>query len=60
MTERSAAILLPQAELTPGRLSDLLLGFTRDKLLEMARRARALGKPDAARVVAEHCVALAA
>ncbi len=60
LAEQSAAILLPQAELTPGRLADLLLGFTRDKLLEMARRARALGKPDAARVVAEHCVALAA
>ena len=57
---QSAAILLPQSELTPGKLAELLLGFTREKLLEMASRARALGKPDAARVVAEHCVALAA
>ena len=57
---QSAAILLPQSELTPGKLAELLLGFTREKLLDMASRARALGKPDAARVVAEHCVALAA
>jgi hypothetical protein len=28
-------------------------------LLEMARHARALGKPDAARVVAERCMSIA-
>ena len=60
LTDRSAAVLLPQADLTPRKLADLLLGFTRDKLLEMANRARALGKPDAARIVAEHCIAIAA
>jgi hypothetical protein len=38
----------------------LLLGFTREKLLDMAGRARALGKPDAARIVAGHCMAVAA
>ena len=60
LADRSAAVLLPQADLTPRKLADLLLGFTREKLLEMANRARALGKPDAARIVAERCMALAA
>ena len=59
LADRSAAVLLPQAELTPRKLADLLLGFTRGKLLEMANRARALGKPDAAQIVAEHCLAVA-
>lgn len=59
LSDRSAAMLLPQEELTPRRLADLLLGFTREKLLDMARRARALGKPDATRIVAEHCMAVA-
>jgi len=60
LADQSAAVLLPQAELTPRRLADLLLGFSRDKLLDMAKRARALGKPDAARIVAERCMAVAA
>ena len=60
LADQSAAVLLPQAELTPRKLADLLLGFTRDKLLEMASRARALGKPDAAKIVAERCMAVAA
>jgi UDP-N-acetylglucosamine--N-acetylmuramyl-(pentapeptide) pyrophosphoryl-undecaprenol N-acetylglucosamine transferase len=60
LADRSAAVLLPQAELTPRKLADLLLGFTREKLLDMANRARALGKPDAAQVVAGHCMAVAA
>lgn len=60
LADRSAAVLLPQAELTPRKLADLLLGFTREELLETASRARALGKPDAARIVAERCMAVAA
>ena len=60
LADQSAAVLLPQAELTPRKLADLLLGFTRDKLLDMAGRARALGKRDAARIVAERCMAVAA
>ena len=60
LSDQSAAILLPQADLTPRRLADLLLGFTREKLLDMANRARALGKPDATRIVADHCTAAAA
>lgn len=63
MAERGAAIHLAQNEMTPQRLADELRGLTRERLRDMAQRARALGKPDAARVVAdaiEHIVAEAA
>lgn len=56
---RGAAILLPQKELSPERLATLLRQTDRAALLEMARKARALGKPEAARVVAERCMELA-
>jgi UDP-N-acetylglucosamine--N-acetylmuramyl-(pentapeptide) pyrophosphoryl-undecaprenol N-acetylglucosamine transferase len=56
---QGAAILLPQATLTPERLSALLQTLDREKLLEMARQARSLGRPDAARIVADRCVDLA-
>ncbi|MDX1374972.1 MAG: undecaprenyldiphospho-muramoylpentapeptide beta-N-acetylglucosaminyltransferase [Burkholderiales bacterium] len=59
LVEQGAALLLPQAELTPQRLAALLGGLDRARLLDMAQRARALGKPDAARRVAERCVELA-
>jgi len=57
---QGAAVLLPQNELTPEKLSALLLSLDRKKLLEMAGKARALGKPEAARIVADRCVELAA
>lgn len=60
LSDQAAAVLLPQPELSPRKLADLLLGFSRDKLLDMANRARALGKPDAAQIVAGHCMAVAA
>jgi UDP-N-acetylglucosamine--N-acetylmuramyl-(pentapeptide) pyrophosphoryl-undecaprenol N-acetylglucosamine transferase len=59
LAERGAAILLPQRELTPDRLAATLRALDRPQLLEMARKARALGKPEAARVVAERCMELA-
>ena len=59
LADQGAAILLPQAELSPGTLAALLRALDRPKLLEMARKARALGKPDAARVVAERCMEMA-
>jgi UDP-N-acetylglucosamine--N-acetylmuramyl-(pentapeptide) pyrophosphoryl-undecaprenol N-acetylglucosamine transferase len=59
LVAQGAALLLPQAELAPQRLADLLAGLDRARLLAMARRARALGKPGAARVVAERCMELA-
>jgi UDP-N-acetylglucosamine--N-acetylmuramyl-(pentapeptide) pyrophosphoryl-undecaprenol N-acetylglucosamine transferase len=59
LSEKGAAILLSQNELTPEKLCALLTSLDRKKLLEMAGKARALGKPDAARVVADRCMALA-
>jgi UDP-N-acetylglucosamine--N-acetylmuramyl-(pentapeptide) pyrophosphoryl-undecaprenol N-acetylglucosamine transferase len=55
LSSRGAAILLPQAELNPRTLARVIGSLDRPKLLEMARKARALGKPDAARVVSERC-----
>ena len=60
LADRGAAILLPQSELAPERLAALLRSLERPRLIEMARKARALGKPDAARIVAERCMELAA
>jgi UDP-N-acetylglucosamine--N-acetylmuramyl-(pentapeptide) pyrophosphoryl-undecaprenol N-acetylglucosamine transferase len=59
LVAQNAALLLPQAELSPQRLADLLAGLDRARLLTMARSARALGKPEAARVVADRCMELA-
>ena len=59
LSARDAAILLPQAELSAQRLADLLRGLTRERLLEMAEKARALGKPDATEAVARACMELA-
>ncbi len=58
LADRGAAILLPQSTLAPETLAELLKTLDREKLLEMAGRARSLGKPDAARIVADRCVAL--
>jgi UDP-N-acetylglucosamine--N-acetylmuramyl-(pentapeptide) pyrophosphoryl-undecaprenol N-acetylglucosamine transferase len=60
LADQGAAVLLPQSELAPQRLAQLLRSLERPRLAEMARKARALGKPDAARVVAERCMELAA
>jgi len=60
LSERGAAILIQQRDLSPEKLAALIGSLDRAKLLDMARKARALGKPDAARVVAERCMRLAA
>jgi len=60
LSDVGAAILLPQTELSPERLSRLLLDLDRNRLLEMARCARLLGKPDAAQSVARICAEAAA
>ena len=52
MAANGAAIHLPQSELGPSRLADLLRSLTRDRLLAMAVAARSVGKPDATRMVA--------
>ena len=59
LADRGAAVLLPQPQLAPATLAALLRRMDRATLLEMARKARALGKPEAARMVAERCMELA-
>jgi UDP-N-acetylglucosamine--N-acetylmuramyl-(pentapeptide) pyrophosphoryl-undecaprenol N-acetylglucosamine transferase len=57
---QGAGIDLPQSELSPAMLADLLSGLTRDALLSMATKARTLGKPRAAARVADEIEGLAA
>ncbi|MGE0313073.1 MAG: undecaprenyldiphospho-muramoylpentapeptide beta-N-acetylglucosaminyltransferase [Lautropia sp.] len=59
LADRGAALLVAQDALDARGLADLIAGLDRARLLEMAERARALGKPDAAREVAEVCEGLA-
>jgi UDP-N-acetylglucosamine--N-acetylmuramyl-(pentapeptide) pyrophosphoryl-undecaprenol N-acetylglucosamine transferase len=55
-----AARHLPQGELTPQRLADELKAMTREALLNMATKARALAKPKAAARVADEIEGLVA
>jgi UDP-N-acetylglucosamine--N-acetylmuramyl-(pentapeptide) pyrophosphoryl-undecaprenol N-acetylglucosamine transferase len=59
LADRGAAILLPQSRMTPERLAETLRALDRERLLDMARKARALGKPGAAHAVAARCMELA-
>ena len=52
------AVLLPQNEMTPEAVS-LLRNYSRGQLLQMAEKARALAKPDAAAEVARVCEEIA-
>lgn len=58
LAEAGAALLLPQAELTPTRLAELLAQLLADppRRLAMAESARRLGRPDAAQRVAQRCL----
>jgi UDP-N-acetylglucosamine--N-acetylmuramyl-(pentapeptide) pyrophosphoryl-undecaprenol N-acetylglucosamine transferase len=60
LAEAGAAIVLPQSELSAQRLSALIASLERTLLLDMACKARVLGRPDAAQKVAEVCIELAA
>ncbi|CAB1370239.1 undecaprenyldiphospho-muramoylpentapeptide beta-N-acetylglucosaminyltransferase [Denitratisoma oestradiolicum] len=55
LSQAGAAVLLPQEELQPETLS-LLRNYSRPQLLEMARRARDMAKPDATVTVARVCM----
>jgi UDP-N-acetylglucosamine--N-acetylmuramyl-(pentapeptide) pyrophosphoryl-undecaprenol N-acetylglucosamine transferase len=55
LSDRDAAVLVQQHELTPQYLAELLTAFTREQLMEMAIRARQLAKPDSTRLVADAC-----
>jgi UDP-N-acetylglucosamine--N-acetylmuramyl-(pentapeptide) pyrophosphoryl-undecaprenol N-acetylglucosamine transferase len=54
-----AAILLPQPELTPGRLAGLVTALSREKLCEMAGQALARALPEATQSVARVCMEVA-
>jgi len=56
LADAGAAVVVPQRELSARRLADLLLGLTRETLLEMGKRARRLAKPGATASVAQACV----
>jgi UDP-N-acetylglucosamine--N-acetylmuramyl-(pentapeptide) pyrophosphoryl-undecaprenol N-acetylglucosamine transferase len=60
LSGRGAAMLLPQTEMTPERLADLLQHMTRERAQQMAQAARSAAHPNAARRVAEVCVEEAA
>jgi UDP-N-acetylglucosamine--N-acetylmuramyl-(pentapeptide) pyrophosphoryl-undecaprenol N-acetylglucosamine transferase len=53
-----AAMLLPQTELTPARLAEVLteLAASRDTLIRMARAARGADMPDATEACVQECV----
>ena len=59
LADAGAAILVQQRELTAEKLAQLIRSLDRAQLLRMASKARALGKPDAARVVAQRCMEIA-
>lgn len=59
LSDAGAALLIPQTQLNAPGLAILLQNLTREKLLDMANQARALGKPDAAETVADICEAIA-
>ena len=59
LSERNAAILLSQAELSAEKLAQLLQELTREKLAAMAQQARSVAKADAAQQVAQICAELA-
>jgi len=60
LADAGAAVLVQQRDLSPRRLADLLIVFTREKLVEMALCARALAKPNATAAVAAACEEAAA
>jgi len=59
LAERGAGVALRQLETKPEDLARILRSLDRERLARMARNARALGKPDAARLCADLCMELA-
>lgn len=59
LSERGAALLLPQNRLSADSLAQLLIELSREKLLAQAQQARSLAKADAAQRVAQVCAELA-
>jgi UDP-N-acetylglucosamine--N-acetylmuramyl-(pentapeptide) pyrophosphoryl-undecaprenol N-acetylglucosamine transferase len=58
LADAGAAVMVPQAALTPAALAERIAACTRESLLAMARAARKVARPDAADRVADACIAL--
>jgi UDP-N-acetylglucosamine--N-acetylmuramyl-(pentapeptide) pyrophosphoryl-undecaprenol N-acetylglucosamine transferase len=58
LSSAGAAILLPQNQLTPERLAEIR-NLSRQQLVQMAEKARALARPEATAAVAQVCAELA-
>jgi UDP-N-acetylglucosamine--N-acetylmuramyl-(pentapeptide) pyrophosphoryl-undecaprenol N-acetylglucosamine transferase len=59
MAKHGAAIHLPQANMTPEQVAELLQTLSRERLLEMAVAARGLAKPNATDAIADELEAIA-
>lgn len=59
LESRGAAVILDQLKTTPAQLADVLRGLTRERLADLARRARALARPEATARCADLCEELA-
>lgn len=55
LADNDAAVLVPQPEFTVERLLKIFKDLTREKLLDMAEKARTLGMPEATAMVADIC-----
>ncbi|MEM9532641.1 MAG: undecaprenyldiphospho-muramoylpentapeptide beta-N-acetylglucosaminyltransferase [Pseudomonadota bacterium] len=62
LADAGAAVLMPENELTAAALAEQLAGLAsqRERLLEMAQRARSLARTDATRRVADVCLEVGA
>lgn len=60
LSENGAAVLVPQSKLTKQHVGEILAGFNRATLQDMAEKARALGRPGATMSVANVCMEVAA
>ena len=59
LVDVGAASLVPQTELTPQLIADMLAGYDREGLLAMAVAARSVARTDATERVATACIELA-
>ena len=60
LVEAGAALLMPEKDLTAQKLADAVRGLEgdRSRLQRMARASGVLGRPEAAREIADVCVSL--
>lgn len=56
LSDKGAALLVQQRDLTPQLLADMIKGLSRERLFEMAVSAKALALPIATEVVAKECL----